>query len=335
MVARGARWGLAPVTALALALAGCSATDADDAADGESTDSAPSTSTAPEGFPVVAADDVQEQRWRLPGGPDWLAVDDAGVWVKRDDGTVDLIAPDTGEIAVTAQVPPDRCQGLGVGLGAVWACTGSSDMARIDPETGEVVATLAVGKAFSQGHLVTAFDQLWILTGDGSTLVGVDPGTGDPVTTIPLGARETDVAVGEAGLWVVSQVDGQVLRIDPAGSVAVRATGFDRPAAVAVTDQVWVGAAGGTSRIDPATGEIQVSTDIGTGLDGGLAIAPDGVWVRSEARFLVRLDPDTAEPVAGVAADVESSGDIVVAFGSVWTTAFDDAALFRVPIDAP
>ena len=57
--------------------------------------------------------------------------------------------------------------------------------------------------------------------------------------------------------------------------------------------------------------------------------------MRSADRFLIRLDPDTAEPVAGVAADVESSGDIVVAFGSVWTTAFDDAALFRLPIDAP
>ncbi len=292
------------------------------------------TSTAPEGFPVVAADAIQEQRWRLPGGPDWLAVDDAGVWIKRDDGTVDRIAPDTGEIDLTVELGGDLCQGLGVGLGAVWACAGT-DVVRLDPGTGEVLATLPVGKTHSQGQLVTAFDQLWILTGDGRTLVGVDPRSGEPVTTIPLGVRETDVAVGEAGPWVVSQIDRQVLRIDPAGTVAVRATGFDRPIAVAVTDQVWVGAAGGTSRIDPSTGESQVSSAIGTGLDGSVAIAPDGVWVRSAERFLVRLDPDTAEPVAGVAADVESSGDIVVAFDSVWTSAFDDAALFRLPIDSP
>jgi outer membrane protein assembly factor BamB len=263
-----------------------------------------------------------------------MAVDDDGVWVKRDDGTVDRIAPDTGDIAVTATVSGEPCQGVGAGLGAVWACAGA-DVVRIDPQTGEVMATLAVGKTFSQGHLVTAFDQLWILTGDGSTLVGVDPRTGEPVTTVPLGARGTDVAVGDAGLWVVSQVDGQVLRVDPAGTVAVRVTGLPRPTAVAVTDQVWVAAVGGTSRIDPATGEVQASTDIGAGLEGGLAIAPDGVWVRSADRFLIRLDPDTAEPVAGVTADVESSGDIVVAFDSVWTTAYDDAALFRLPVEAP
>jgi sugar lactone lactonase YvrE len=319
---------------MALALAACSAADVGDGTRTGRADAAPSTSTAPEGFPVVAADAVQEQRWRMPGGPDWLAVDDSGLWIKRDNGTVDRIAPDTGEIDLTVELPGDLCQGLGVGLGAVWACTGN-DVARLEPETGEVIATLAVGKTHSQGHLVTASDQLWILIGDGSTLVGVDPESGDPVTTIPLGARGTDLAAGEAGLWVVSQLDGQVLRIDPAGAVAVRATGIDRPIAVAVTDQVWVGATGGTSRIDPDTGEIQVSSAIGTGLDGGLAIAPDAVWVRNAERFLIRLDPDTGAPVAGVVADVESSGDIVVAFDSVWTSAFNDAALFRLPIDTP
>jgi hypothetical protein len=334
MVTQRARWWLAPVTALVLALVACSAADVHSGTEAESTDSAPSTSTAPEGFPVVTADAVQQQRWRLPGGPDWLAVDDAGVWIKRDDGTVDRIAPDTGQIDLTVELPGELCQGLGTGLGSVWACAGS-DVVRLDPQTGEVTATLAVGKTHSQGHLVTAFDQLWVLTGDGSTLVGVDPGSGDPATIIPLGARGTDLAVGEAGLWVVSQLDGQVLRIDPAGTVAVRATGLDRPIAVAVTDQVWVGATRETSRIDPDTGEVQVSAAIGTGPDGGLAIASDGIWVRNAERFLIRLDPDTAAPVAGVIADVESSGDVLVAFDSVWTSAFDDAALFRLPIDTP
>jgi hypothetical protein len=90
---RPARCWLAPVTTLALVA--CSAPAVDDTADAEPTGSAPMTSTAPEGFPVVAADAVQEQRWRLPGGPDWLAADDADVWIKRDDGTVNRIAPDT------------------------------------------------------------------------------------------------------------------------------------------------------------------------------------------------------------------------------------------------
>jgi outer membrane protein assembly factor BamB len=326
-------WWLVAVTALLLVA--CSAPDVDDGGNATPTTvAAPSTSTAPEGFPVVTADAVQEQRWRLPGGPDWLAVDDHGLWVKRDDGTVDRIAPDTGEIELTVEIGGDLCQGLGVGLGAVWSCSGS-DVVRLDPRTGEVTATLAVDKTFSQGHLVTAAGQLWVLTGDGSTLTGVDPDTGTTVTRIPLATQATDLAVGDAGLWVFSNVDGHVLRIDPAGTVALRATGFDRPTAIAVTDQVWVGAVGGTSRIDPDTGEILAASTIGTGHGGSLAVGPDGVWVRSPRRFLVRLDPDTATPVAGISADVQSGGDIAVAFDSVWTTAFDDAVLFRLPIGSP
>ena len=56
--------------------------------------------------------------------------------------------------------------------------------------------------------------------------------------------------------------------------------------------------------------------------------------MRSAERFLVRLDQETAEPVAGVSADVASSEDVLVAVDSVWTTAFDDAALFRLPLDS-
>ncbi|WP_448626110.1 hypothetical protein [Geodermatophilus sp. URMC 64] len=86
-----------------------------------------------------------------------------------------------------------------------------------------------------------------------------------------------------------------------------------------------------TLRLDPRSGAVQESADIGVGLDGGLTADGDAVWVRSAERFLVRLDAATGAPVSGVSADVESAGDVVVAFGSVWTTAYDDAAVFRLP----
>jgi hypothetical protein len=317
--------------AVSLLLAGCTAGDPAPAAE---TSAAPSTSVAPEGFPVVSADAVQEQRWRLPGGPDALAVDDFGVWVKHDDGTVVHVVADTGDVDVTTEIDGDLCAGLGVGLGWVWACAGPG-IARIDPESGDVDAVLPVEKAFSQIHLVTGFDRLWVLSGDGTVLAGIDPDTGAAVTTVPLGARGSDLAVGAAGLWVVSSLDGQVLRIDPAGRVDLRVPDLDEPVALAVTDTVWIGAAGETRQIDPDTGETLVSSEIGTGREGSVAADADGVWVRSAERFVVRLDPGTGAPVAGVSADVESAGDVIVAFGSVWTTAYDDAALFRLPPDVP
>ena len=280
---------------------------------------------------MFAVDDIEEARLRLPGGPDWMAVSEDGVWVKRDDGLLDRIDPDTGKSALHAELGSSLCQGLGVGLGAVWACH-ETDVLRIDPATGKVTATIRLNKTASQGHLVTTGGRLWLLTGDGSTLLGVDPETGTPVTTIPLGARGTDLNVGPAGLWVASQPDGQALRIDPdAGTVAVRATGLGRPLAVAVTDQVWVGGASATVRLDPANGAVLATSPIGVGLYGSVTASGGDVWVRSAERFLVRLDASTGAPVSGMSADVKSGGDVVVAFGSVWTTAYDDATLFRLP----
>ena len=83
-----------------LALASCSGTDdpgQDTAADVAVTTAAPST--APEGHLVSPADSVQEARLRLPGGPDWLVADDSGVWVKRDNGSVDRTAEVVDEVA--------------------------------------------------------------------------------------------------------------------------------------------------------------------------------------------------------------------------------------------
>jgi outer membrane protein assembly factor BamB len=327
------RWSAPPALAVVLALAGCAADDGRTDHPAAATSAAP-RSTAAEGFPVYAADDVQQARLRLPGGPDWLAVTDDGVWVKKDDGTLDRIDPDTGKSALSVELPPgDLCQGVGAGLGSVWACDGT-DVLRIDPATGKVTATFRLNKTATQGHLVTASGRLWLLTGDGSTLLGVDPGTGQVVTTIPLAARGTDLGAGDAGLWVASQPDGQALRIDPdAGTVVVRATGLDRPLAVAVTDSVWVGGASATVRLDPASGAVQATAAIGVGLDGGLAADADAVWVRNDDRLLVRLDATDGTPVSGVSADVGNAGDVAVAFGSVWTTAADDASLFRLPAD--
>ena len=319
------------VLAAALVLAGCTADGGGEDRPAAASPSAAPRSTAAEGFPVFAAADVQQTRLRLPGGPDWLAVADDGVWVKRDDSRLDRIDPDTGRSALGVGLGGGLCQGVGVGLGAVWACRGT-DVVRVDPSSGEVTAVFPLNKAASQGHLVTASGRLWVLTGDGSTLLGVDPETGVAATTVALGARGTDLGAGPAGLWVASQPDGQVLRIDPdAGTVAVRATGLDRPLAVAVTDQVWAGGSAATVRLDPGTGAVQVTTAIGIGLDGGIAADGDAVFLRDGDRFLVRLDASTGAPVSGVSADVESAGDVVVAFDSVWTTASDDATMFRLP----
>ncbi len=334
---------LAALLAL-LTFSGCSSGRTGDA-DGASGEPAGTTgagttsaqpSAAPEGFPVLPVEARQQARLRIIGGPDWIAADAHGVWVKRDSGQVDLIDPDTDEVTASVEVDVggQLCQGIGAGLGAVWTCAGS-DIVRIDPESRMVTARHSVGKAFSQGHLATGGGRLWVLTGDGSTLVGIEPTTGAVATTVPLGVRGADLAFGDAGLWVVSTLDDQVVRVDPdRAEVTLRVPDLQSPVSLAVTDQLWVGTMSGTLRLDPATGDVLATAPIGTGRDGGVAVADDAVWVRSAERFLVRLDPTDARPVEGFSSDTPSGGDLTVAFGSLWTSAFDDATVFRLPAGA-
>lgn len=296
------------------------------------TASAPTTVLAPEGYPVTDVSDRLEARLELIS-PDWLVADETNVWAKRDDGGVERLDPETNEIAQTYENDGAHCAGIGIGYDAVWTCSGSN-VVRLDRTTGEVVATLPLVQTATQGHLATGFGLVWVLTGDGSTLVGIDPETNAASVTADLGVRATDVKTGEAGLWVVSTLDDQVLKVDPdSGELLLRVTEVVKPVALSITRDVWVGAQLSTSRLDPASGEVLVTSEIGTGANGSVAATDDDVWVRSADRFLVRLDPKDGRPVEGISSpDTPSAGDMLLAFGSLWTTAYDDGTLFRLSL---
>lgn len=278
---------------------------------------------------------AQLQQVEIFGGPDWLAADDTGVWVKLNVGEVQLVDPATATVVaeVTIHEPGDQlCQGIGTGFGSVWTCAGT-DVVRVDPATRTVQSRLALNKISGQGHLVAHDDRMWVLTGTGDTLVGVDPTTEQVVTTIALPWRGSDVAAGAAGLWVVAASDGHVMRVDAdTGAVVVDVPVADA-VAITVGEGVWVGARSESVHIDPGTGAVVGTIDMGTGSFGSIAADGESVWVRNTTDFLVEFDAQSGEMVQTHTVDVESGGDILLAFGSVWTTAFDDSLLVAVPVD--
>lgn len=275
------------------------------------------------------AADLEVARLDLAGGPDWLATDDRGVWVKHDSGELLLIDPVSREPLGSLDIvsASGHCQGLGASYGAIWTCS-DADVVKVDPESLEVVATFAVKKQAVQGHLVGAFDRIWVLTSDGSHLVGIDPVANEVAIEVDLPARCTDVAAGDAGLWLPCQVDDRVLRLDPETGEVLLDLPIDNPVAVAVDHEVWVGTATATLQLDPEAGEVLLEADAGAAPDGGVALDEESVWVRSGDEFLVRVDRETGERAEQITADVTSGGDIIVVDGLVWTTAFDDGALF-------
>lgn len=277
----------------------------------------------------------QLQQVEILGGPDWLAADDEGVWVKLNIGQVQLVDP--GAATVVAEVafdePGDKlCQGIGTGFGSVWTCAGT-DVVRIDAATRTVQSRLQLNKISAQGHLIAYADRIWVLTGTGDTLVGVDPSTEQVVTTISLPWRSSDVAAGAAGLWVISASDGYVMHVDADSGEVLADIPVADATAITVGDTVWVAAKSASFRIDPATGAIVTTLDAGSGPFGSIAADGESVWVRNTTDFLVEFDAQSGEIVRAHPVDATSGGDILLAFGSVWTTAFDDSLLVAVPID--
>jgi hypothetical protein len=225
----------------------------------------------------------------------------------------------------------------------VWACAGT-DVVRIDPTTSKVVATFAVNKTYSEGELAVSSGKAWVLTGGGTSLLPIDTATNTPGTPITLPARGTDLGAGPSGIWVVSYLDHVVIHLDPATGTILSTTEVVRATDIAVADdEVWVVAPAETVRIDPATGAIDLTVPAGGGQYGGIALTDDTVWLRTTDTFVTRIGRATGEVIddentavyAEIASRLTSGGDIVTGFGSIWTSAYDDAKLFRISTGEP
>ena len=68
-------------------------------------------------------------------------------------------------------------------------------------------------KIADQGQIPVAFGQAWVLTGDGTTLVGIAE---DAVgTEIDLGTRCTELTASETAIWAACPIDGVAVAVDP------------------------------------------------------------------------------------------------------------------------
>ena len=338
---RGALWAVLAV----LLVAACGGDPTGEGND----DSPPATATSPAAastpsatLPVAEPANVEavpieprvEARLKITGEPDWMAAGSGSLWVKTAAGYVQRIDPATNQVLTEIEVPPHQvpgCEGLGASDDAVWTCS-EQDIVRIDPATNDVAATVAVGKIHDQGHIPVAFGRAWVLTGDGSTLVGVAE---DAVASkIELGTRCTELTASATAVWAACPVDGIAIAVDPEqDAVTSRVDRLtDARTISAHGGAVWVGFRGALARVDEATGQITGVADASSA-DGDVAAIDDAVWVRTGGPFLRRVDPDTLEVVEDLTAPESGGGPVLVAFGSVWAASYDDKVLYRVRPD--
>jgi hypothetical protein len=340
------------VACTAAVLAGCGAGDAPSPTSSAppatppvaaSSSASPSPSVHPENSIEDRADAILEN---VVGEPDWPLEGFGSLWLLAPDSdqpSLLRVDPATNEIVATIALPGNLCQGFTVSDDAVWVCT-PDGAARVDPATNEIVGEVVFETGEVYSRLAFGSGSVWAIGTDAgapTTLVRIDPATMS-ATTIPLGHGAATLAYGFDAVWITAPQDGMLLRVDPASdAVSEHATGLARPWVVAAgPDSLWVTLFAAEDvaadeptvlRIDPTDGTnvVEIATGATSENQGGLWATTDAVWVRAPEAFLTRIDPATNQVVEVLDGPV-STGEVTVAFGSVWATAGNALTVYRL-----
>ncbi|HJR61889.1 MAG TPA: hypothetical protein VJ813_20945 [Vicinamibacterales bacterium] len=229
----------------------------------------------------------------LPGVPDWLAVDEH-VWVSNSPkDTVHRLDPKTNTVAATIQVGRHPCSGLAVGFGSLWVpnCGEKGvgkSLMRVSLKDGKVEATLPFEVPESEGGLATGAGSVWVMTDRNGTLTRIDPATNKAVAEIYLAPGSYAVAFGEGAVWVTS-TEKSVL-----------------------------------TRVNARTNVIEETIPVGP-KPRFLAVGEGSVWTINQGDGSIsRVDAKTNKVVATIEAGIPGNGgEIAVGDGSVWVTSFE------------
>jgi virginiamycin B lyase len=124
----------------------------------------------------------------------------------------------------------------------------------------------------------------------------VDPRSNRVVRTTLVAGSPRFLAVGEGGVWTLSQLDGSI------------------------------------TRLNPASGAVQARIQAGIKGEGGDITTGGGwVWARGAGRLLTRIDPRMNQ-IAARYKPPFGDGLVITGFGAVWLSVVDDFTLWRLPM---
>lgn len=327
VVGTGARRSL--MLGVAFVVAACAS-----ASSGAATDPSAPSRVTPAPIPF---EELSPASLTILGDPDVLVVGFGSIWVMNDSGTVNRIDPATATVTAPIRVhglDPEGCASLGLGATSIWSCK-EGDLVRIDPATNTGEAPIPADKVWSQIRLVYAGGRAWVLTGDGTSLRGLEESSGTMSEPIALPAPCTDLGAAADRLYVVCESAGRVLHVDLASGSVIADLAVDKPHHVSATaTDVWVESSNGLLQLDPTTLAIRRTfADIRVGLFGALRADDAGVWIRRIDPYLTRVDASSGDITAVISAPFASGGDVVVDGDRLWATTLSDARVVR--LEAP
>lgn len=157
---------------------------------------------------------------------DWVLVTPDAVWTGgTGPNAVHRIDPRTNLLAASIALPGEPCAGLATGFGALWVplCGDKPGLAKVDLKTNRLVEVLPFGPAAEEGGVATTADSVWIVTDKQGGLARIDPTTGKLRQSVRLPAGSYNLQQG-GGILYATQVEGAVLTLLNAATGALLAT---------------------------------------------------------------------------------------------------------------
>ena len=209
---------------------------------------------------------------------------------------------------------------LAVDGSTAWvACKEQSRVVRFDMRNGKTTGSVALdGQPIA---VLAAFGSIWALDGSGS-LYRIDRTTGklaEQVATRAITAY--NLWAGAGSLWVVDDSTGEVVRIAPGGSHAVKTIEVGDGAA----DMVFAGTSAwvvnhrdrGLVHIDTRTNRATRITTLKAEVPERMALLGGNLWITGRGTDLLKVNPATGA-IRGTY-DVGASGiDVVAGGGALW-----------------
>ena len=229
--------------------------------------------------------------FKIGGTADWVLVTEDAVWVAGTKPySVQRIDPRTNKIIARVRLSGEACAGMEFGYGSVWVplCGKHPGLVRISALTNRITAALPIAPAGAEGGIAAGGDSVWMVTDKNGTLSRIDPVTNKLRQTISIPAGSYNPLFADGIVWV---------------------TGFDTSVVTAV---------------DASSGSVLASIAVGP-KPRFLTTGAQSIWTLNQGDGTVsRVDEERREVTATIQVGIPGAGgDICFGEGSVWASVFD------------
>lgn len=154
---------------------------------------------------------------------DWAAIVEDGVWIGAvGPNAVHKLSP-SGELMASVALPGKPLAGLALGFGALWAplCGDAPALAKIDLATERLVGAFPLPFVSPEGGVATGAGGVWLFTDDEGTLVRIDPETGAIAQKIAAPPGCYNPIYSDGLIWASQAIGAQIGVIDPARGACI------------------------------------------------------------------------------------------------------------------